>query len=129
MPLYDGPILLLGHTCIHPPPPHTHTVYPPSSLNINSTEIFMANMVTVILEWKEEAGVSYIAEIFPATQIPLTLTENTRLQLELSYNTVYNVTITATLCGQNSVNTSISLTYRKLHHHDSSMYQLISECS
>ena len=54
----------------------------------------------------------YNASIYPATQIPLTLSENARLQLALSYNVLYSVTITATLCGQNSVNyTALNFSY------------------
>ena len=89
-----------------------HTVYPRSSLNIlNSSEVFMANTITVTLEWEQEAGVTYNASIYPATQTPPTLTENSRFQLTLSYNTLYSVTITATLCGQNSVNTALNFSY------------------
>ena len=93
---------------------HMHTVYHArSSLNIlNSSEVFMANAITVTLEWEQDAGVTYNASIYPNTQVPLTLTENARLQLALSYNVLYSVTITATLCGQNSVNyTALNFSY------------------
>ena len=90
-----------------------HTVYPRSSLNIlNSSEVFMANAITVTLEWEKEAGVTYNASIYPAAQISLIFTENARLHLALSYNVLYSVTITATLCEQNSVNyTALNISY------------------
>ena len=92
---------------------HAYIVYPRSSFNIlNSSEVFTANAITVTLEWEKEAGVTYNASIYPAAQTPLILTENARLQMTLSYNTLYSVTITATLCGQNSVNyTALNFSY------------------
>ena len=88
--------------------PCTHTVYP-RPLNISSTETFSANSVIVDLEWKEEPGVTYTTDIVPQT--PSTSTESARLQLTLSYNRAYSVTITATLCGQNSENTTLIIGY------------------
>ena len=79
-------------------------------LNISSIETFSADSVAVDLEWKEESGVTYTTNIIP--QAPSTSTGSSRLQLMLSYNRVYNVTITATLCGQNyGENTTLTLSY------------------
>ena len=86
----------------------THTVYP-QPLNISSTETFSADSVAIDLEWKEEPGVTYTTDIIP--QAPSISTESARLQLMLSYNRIYNVTITATLCGQNSENTTLAKSY------------------
>ena len=58
---------------------------------------------------------TYTANIFLATQAPLTFVESARLQLNLSYNIVYNMSITGTLCGQNSINTTMDLSYGESH--------------
>ena len=97
---------------------HTHRLYP-RWLELSSTEIYIqciyVKIITVTLEWKGEAGVTYTANIFPATDAPLIFVESARLQLNLSYNIVYNVSITATLCRQNSVNTALKLSYSESH--------------
>ena len=58
---------------------------------------------------------TYTANIFPATQAPLTFVESARLQLNLSYNIVYNMSTTGTLCRQNSINTTMDLSYGESH--------------
>ena len=89
---------------------HTHacTVFP-HQLKLNSTESFGTNGVSTFLEWKEEPGVTYIANASPSAS--LTFTGNAIIQLILSYNTIYKVNITATHCGQNSINTILNLSY------------------
>ena len=88
--------------------------YPPP-LELSSREIFSADSIAVHLEWKKEPGVTYTASIIPPGPVPLlTSTESTMLQLMLSYNEGYNVSITSTLCGQNSDNTTLTLSYGEL---------------
>ena len=93
------------HTHTHA---HTCTVFP-RLLELNRTEIFTVNSVNVFLEWKEEAGVTYTANASPSAS--LMFIGNAGLQLTLLHNIVYNVNITATLCGPNSINTILNLSY------------------
>ena len=102
-----------AHTHTHT---HTCTVFP-HQLKLNSTESFGTNGVSTFLEWKEEPGVTYIANASPSAS--LTFTGNAIIQLILSYNTIYKVNIKATLCGQNSINTILNLSYGELISHNS----------
>ena len=86
------------HTHTHT---HTYVQYFHAYLELNRTEIFTVNSVNVFLEWKEEPGVTYTANASPSAS--LMFIGNAGLQLTLLYNIVYNVNITATLCGQNSI--------------------------
>ena len=57
------------------------------------------NNATVILEWIQEAGVSYNVSVTPN---PLeSSSSGTTSQLVVLYNTSYHVNIVATLCGNN----------------------------
>ena len=71
--------------------------------------MFGANNVTVFLTWREETGVTYTANIFPRAS--LMFVESARIKLIMSYNTAYNVSITATLCEQNNVIPDLSFNY------------------
>ena len=78
------------------------TALPNPILMIN--ERFRAENVTVTLEWTvEPLNMSYILTVTPDSYRPPRKTENSVLQLTLSYGIMYNVTFyIATQCGQNS---------------------------
>lgn len=72
----------------------------PNSPQVQSTVVKSnKNNVTVILEWMQEAGVSYNVSVVPT---PLESKLNgTGSYLNILYNTSYHVTIVATLCENN----------------------------
>ena len=66
--------------------------------------------VSITLEWTPQVGESYNVTISPA--IDVIFTERASVNLRLLYNTVYNVSVTATsLCGQ-----LIRATFIELHY-------------
>ena len=74
------------------------------------------NNATVILEWMQEAGVSYNVSVNPN---PLESKLNgTTSRLMILYNTSYYVTIVATLCGNNMNMTAIDITVDQLGEFD-----------
>ena len=93
---------------------HAYTAGNPF-VNLIATPQFGTSNCSVILGWNADDRVSYEAITVPETIIVLFL-KRTRLQLILFYNTLYNITIAATLCGQNSerVTTTVMLSYGEL---------------
>ena len=77
--------------------------------------MFRPDAIAVFIEWKEEAGVTYVTSSFPQALSIKTSIGSARVQLTLSYNTVYTVNVTAILCGQNSVSTAVNLSYGEFH--------------
>ena len=87
-------------------------------------ETFRAENVTVTLEWTVEPLVSYnLISVTPDSYRQSRKTENSVLQLTLSYGIMYNVTFyIATQCGQNSTKlfelhygkTNMNICYRHL---------------
>jgi hypothetical protein len=70
---------------------------------------FQLTNFTVILNWVQEARVSYSISIDPLTElVPIT---NNTWKLTGNYNTPYNVSIEATLCDNYSKTTNVSLEY------------------
>ena len=70
---------------------------------------FQSTNFTVTLSWAQEARVSYNVSIDPLTElVPVT---NTTWKVTGNYNTLYNVSIDATLCDQYSKRTKIFLEY------------------
>ena len=73
--------------------------------------------VTILLEWTPEKGVTYIISAEPEVAITnFTIISFTMssAHLTVSYNTYHNVSITATICGQNSIYTVVELHYGEL---------------
>ena len=76
------------------------------------SETLESDSVRVTLEWTQENESLYSYNVSVTPQVASILTERTRLQLNVSYNTLYNVRILVTsYCGQRSVTTSIELHY------------------
>ena len=84
------------------------TEYPNSPQVQRTVEKLNKNNATVILEWIQEAGVSYNVSVNPN---PLESKLNgTTSRLTILYNTSYHVTIVAILCGNNMNMTAIDIT-------------------
>ena len=60
---------------------------------------YEADNVLVMLEWAPVDGVSYNITAIPPAAI-LAFNRSTIVQLRLHYNTQYNISILASLCGQ-----------------------------
>ena len=84
---------------------------------------YEAYYLTVHLEWMAEKGVDYSVNIEAAE--PMAVIENVtkavtasnahmQLTATLPYNTHYNVSIEATLCGQTNISDVIGIYYREL---------------
>ena len=70
---------------------------------------FQSTNFTVILSWAKEAQVSYNISTDPLTELVL-MTNNTWKVIG-NYNTLYDVSIEATLCDNYSKRTKIFLEY------------------
>ena len=79
----------------------TNTVTP----NVNISQSFEANGVTVALEWDAKNGVSYIVSVQPEVLVDYTRTNSA--QLSLPYGKQYNISVIASLCGRNRTTSSV----------------------
>ena len=68
-------------------------------LNVSLVNRFLRNSVTVTLQWSQEAGAVYNVNISPLTEFT-NITDNNSIviNLTISYNIQYNVSITSNLC-------------------------------
>jgi hypothetical protein len=65
---------------------------------------------TVTLEWYQFSGETYSVAIAPEP-VSTSFTGSTSVQLVMLYDTPYNVTITATLCGNRNTTNYTTLYY------------------
>jgi hypothetical protein len=69
--------------------------------------------IAALLEWSPERPGN--TTVYTVVMVPqpknIAFIESTTVQLQLSYNTQYNVSITATLCGLSNATTIITLHY------------------
>ena len=89
---------------------HAHTVHPRPPL-VNRTNIFEEDGITVFLEWMEQSGVAYNLTITP--QVPVVWVSGTSVRVKVDYSVNYTVTISATLCEQNSVDNTLIIFFGK----------------
>ena len=76
------------------------------------SEQFGLDNITVILEWHNEGGgVSYSASVTTESLAVEMLTGHASIELVLLYNTQYNLSIVASLCGVNSTTSITELNY------------------
>ena len=87
---------------------------------MNISEHFQTNFVSVTLEWTAKNGVSYVVSVNPETTISYTGKRST--QLIVLYNTKYNVSVVASLCGINQEVYSTIIEYGKLQ----KIYQIVN---
>ena len=66
------------------------------------SEVFESNKVIVTLEWTQISSFHfYNVSVFPSQSVEVVHDGRTRVQLALSYNTQYHISVVAThLCGQ-----------------------------
>ena len=97
---------------------HVFTVYL-NSLEVETAVLnFGVDDITVTLSWAEqESDMSYNVTVVP--QVTMRLIPGSKrasVQLTIFYNTLYNVSIVATLCGHNIFSTAIGLSYGEFSH-------------
>ena len=76
---------------------------------VTTSEEYRANNISIIVEWTEEEGVSYNITIIP--MVPITFTESTSVELIVSYNTEYNVSLEAVAVCRSVAPSHIRLFY------------------
>ena len=81
------------------------------------------NNFTVILEWSQYSGETYSIASDPKT-LHTNFTTNTSVQLVMLYNIQYNLTVTATLCGnRNAINfTTLNYYHSKNMHNNKCIF-------
>ena len=72
---------------------------------------FGQDSITVILKWTSEDSVSYNVRVVPEVDVIFNGTEC--VQLMLTYNMLYTVSLEATQCGGDATSTTIELNYSK----------------
>ena len=88
-------------------------VYTDPQMTIRAvSENLESDSIRVALEWTQENKSLYLYNVSVTPQVASILTERTGLQLNVSYNTLYNVRILVTsYCGQPAVRgTNVTLT-------------------
>ena len=69
-------------------------------LNVTLMNHFLRKSVTVALQWPREAGAVYTVNVLPFTEITNITSHNSIvINLTISYDTQYNVSIVSSLCG------------------------------
>ena len=89
------------------------TAYRPNPPNVSLEEKFRVDNVTVVLQWTEELKnslVTYDVRVEPMAHV---ISSNGRANLTLSYNTLYNVSVVADVCGRMNETTSHVVNYGK----------------
>ena len=76
---------------------------------MNRTEVFEEDNVTIFLEWAAENATDMIYNVSIIPQVSITKLSDTSVELRVSYNAAYNLSIFATLCGRNSANTVLKI--------------------
>ena len=84
-----------------------------------NSEQFGTDAVTLVLEWTQEnssLSYSYNVSAAPDPQLATKFIGSTSVQLTVPYNTLFNVSVTASenLCGQIHVTTEITLLYSEV---------------
>ena len=78
-----------------------HTVIPGAHIS----EQFGTNSITVTLMWSHKNGVSYSVNVDP--EVAVNYIGRNRAHLTVSYDTIYNVSVVASLCGIITTNLTI----------------------
>ena len=80
---------------------------------MNISREFEADRVRVALEWTHINGVSYAIRVDPEVNVSYSWSRRKSAQLVVPYNSKYNISVTASLCG-NSRAVFIIINYGKL---------------
>ena len=68
---------------------------------------YLSDRAIVALEWTPDCNVLYSVSGIPQTSV--SFTGNTTVQLTVFYNTMYNISVVATRCGQNTTVVELKL--------------------
>ena len=82
------------------------------SLNVNISREFEADRVRVALEWTHTNGVSYAIRVDPEVNVSYSWRQSA--QLVVPYNSKYNISVIASLCGRNRTIFTEVINYGKL---------------
>ena len=73
---------------------------------------FGVDSVIVAFQWTRQDGTSYILDVVPQANHNITFLEAiVSVQIQVLYNTVYNVSIKSSLCGQVNASTSFFVNF------------------
>ena len=88
------------------------------TLGITSEE-YKTDNITVSVEWTLQEGAMYTVRVLPHDQVPIMVTGSTSRQLMISYNTVYNFSVEATVTTPCRVSATafIRLHYGKIYYY------------
>ena len=90
---------------------HTDILNSPEIDSLEELE-YTEDTVTVFLNWTHQSDVSYHINVFSPIQGERTIrSEHAHVNLLLTYNALFNVSVTAILCGQTSATTVVGLNY------------------
>ena len=81
--------------------------------------MFWRHNVSVTLDWIPEYNISYSVRAVPCAQIIVT---ESAAHITVSYNTMYNVSITAIQCGLESAPTNVQLAYGEFVNHNNNFH-------
>ena len=75
--------------------------------------MFEEERVTIYLNWtqSENSLVSYSVSVGPRNGATVSIIDSAKANLNLTYNTPYNVTVVADFCGQRTATALIELNY------------------
>ena len=82
---------------------------------VSTSEEYRADNITVLVEWTHQGGESYNVTTVP--MVPMIYTGRTSVQLLVSYNTEYNVSLEAATVCQRVAVSHIQLFYGELCKH------------
>ena len=74
---------------------------------IASEQNYSIDNITVLVQWTNEEGVFYNITAIPSLLLPVTKLSNNTALFTVSYNTMYNVSIDASRCGQTMSSTNV----------------------
>ena len=77
--------------------------------DLNISQNFDANGVTVALEWDAKKGVSYVVSVQPEVLVDYMYTKTNSTRLSFPYGKEYNISVTASLCGRNRTTSSMGV--------------------
>ena len=91
------------------------TAYQPSPPEVSLEEQFGVDNVTVDLQWTEELNSSFNLVTYHVSVEPMAhvVTGNSRANLTLQYNTPYNMSVVADVCGRINATTTLLVNYGK----------------
>ena len=75
---------------------------------------FGADNVIVAVQWTRKDGVKYSLDVVPQANYNISFQVIASAQIHVLYNTVYNVSIKSSLCGQVNATTSFLLNFGEL---------------